>query len=76
MANLESFKIVKVLGLVTYKLDLPDSIRITRIRYILVLELADPEALLIKNIPDINPKNQEKIWEVKKILNINLINNN
>ena len=35
--------------------------RITRIRYILVLELVDPETPLIENIPDINPKSQEKI---------------
>ena len=39
-----------------YKLDLLDSIRITRIYYILVLELVDPEAPLIKNVPDINLK--------------------
>ena len=59
-----------------YKLDLPDSIKITRIRHVSVLKLADPEASLIKNISDIDPKSQEKVWEVKKILNINLINNN
>ena len=47
-----------------------------RIRHILVLELADPEALLIEDILDINPKSQGKIWEVKKILDISLINNN
>ena len=35
--------------------------RITYIHYILVLELADPEAPLIKDIPDVNPKSQEKI---------------
>ena len=46
-AKLDFFKIVKVLGLITYKLDLPDSIRITRIHYILVLKLVDPEAPLI-----------------------------
>ena len=40
-----------------YKLDLPDSIRITRIYYILVLKLADPEAPLIKNILNIDPEN-------------------
>ena len=50
------FKIIKVLGLVTYELDLLDSMRIIRICYILVLKLADPEAPLIKNMPDINPK--------------------
>ena len=54
--KLELFKIIKVLELITHKLDLPDSIRITRIYYILVLELADPEAPLMKNISDINPK--------------------
>ena len=42
----------------------------------LSLKLADPNTPLIKNIPDINPKSQEKIWEVKKILNLNLININ
>ena len=57
---------MKILGPVTYKLDLPNSIRITRIYYILVLKLADPEVPLIKDIPDINPKSQEKVWEVKK----------
>ena len=35
--------------------------RITRIRHILVLKLIDPEIPLIKNIPDINPKSQEKV---------------
>ena len=34
--KLEFFRILKVLELVIYELDLPDSIRITRIRYILV----------------------------------------
>ena len=48
------FKILKVLEPVIYKLDLPDSIKITRIRYILVLESADLEAPLIKDILDIN----------------------
>ena len=75
-AKLEPFKILKVLGLVTYKLNLLDSIRITRIRHILVLELVDPEASLIKNIPDIDPKSQEKVWEIKKIICLKLINNN
>ena len=49
--------------------------KIIKIRYILVLKLVDPEASLIKDIPDIDPKSQEKVWEIKKILNINLINN-
>ena len=52
---------MRVLGLVIYKLDLPDSIRIMRIYYILILELVDPEASLIENIPNINPKSQEKV---------------
>ena len=39
-----------------YELDFPDSIRIMRIRHILVLKLVDPEAPLIKDIPDINSK--------------------
>ena len=55
-AKLELFRILKVLGLVTYKLNLPDSIKIIKIRYVSVLESADPEAPLMKNIPDINPK--------------------
>ena len=59
-----------------YKLDLPDSIRIIKIRYISVLKLADPEVLLIDNIPDINPKSQKKVWEIKRILDTGLINNN
>ena len=54
--KLGPFKITKVLELITYKLNLPDSIKIIRIRYILVLKLANPEAPLIENIPDINPK--------------------
>ena len=49
--------------------------RITRIHYILVLELVNPEASLIEDIPDINSKSQKKIWEIKKILNTGLINN-
>ena len=32
-----------------------------KIRYVSVLKLADPEALLIKDILDINPKSQEKV---------------
>ena len=59
--KLELLKIIRVLGLIIYKLDLSDSIRIIRIHYILVLKLVDPEAPLIKNIPDIDPKSQEKI---------------
>ena len=59
-----------------YRLDFPDSMRIMKIWYILVLELVDPEAPFIKNIPDINPKSQEKVWKVKKIFDIGLINNN
>ena len=41
----------------------------------MVLKLADPEAPLIKDIPDIDPESQEKVWEIKKILNIGLIDN-
>ena len=74
--KLESFKILKVLGLVTYKLDLPDSIKIIRIHHISVLKLADPEAPLIKDIPDIDPKSQKKVWKIEKILNTGLIDNN
>ena len=66
---------MRVLGLVIYKLDFPDSIRIIRFYYILVLELADPEVSLIKNISDINLKSQKKVWEIKKIINLRLMNN-
>ena len=44
-----------------YKLDFLDSMRITKIRYISVLESTDPEAPLIKDISDINPKSQKKV---------------
>ena len=60
-AKLKSFKIIKVLGLITYKLDLPDSMIIIKIWHISVLELADPGTSLIKNIPDINLESQEKV---------------
>ena len=39
-----------------YKLDLSDSIRIIKYRYISVLELVDLEAPLIKNMLNINLK--------------------
>ena len=48
--------------------------RITRIYYVSVLKLPDPEALLMEDIPDIDPKSQKKGWEVKKILDTDLIN--
>ena len=54
--KLKSFKIIKVLGSVIYKLNLSDSIKITRIRHILVLKLVDLEVPLIKNILNINLK--------------------
>ena len=75
-AKLGSFRIIKALGPVTYKLNLPNSIRITKIQHISVLKLVDPKTLLVKDIPDINSKSQKKVWEIKKILNINLMNNN
>ena len=49
--------------------------KITRIRYVSILKLIDPEAPLIINIPNIDPESQEKVWEVKKILNTSLIDN-
>ena len=55
-AKLKPFKIVKVLGLVTFQLDLPDSMRITKIRHNSVLKLADLEISLMEDILDINPK--------------------
>ena len=60
-AKLEPFKIIKVLKLIIYKLNLPNSIKIIKIRHMSVLKLADSEAPLIENVPDINPKSQEKI---------------
>ena len=51
---------MKVLELIIYKLDFSNSMRITRICYISILELVDPEAFLIEDIPDIDPKSQEK----------------
>ena len=39
-----------------YKLDLSDSMKIMRIRHVLILESVDLEAPLMENIPDINPK--------------------
>ena len=44
-----------------YKLDLLDSIKITRIRHISILKLVDPEAPLIKDILNINLKSQKKV---------------
>ena len=55
-AKLGFFKILRVLEPVIYKLDLLDSIKIIRIKYVLILKLADPEAPLIKDILDINFK--------------------
>ena len=54
--KLEPFKILKILGPVIYKLNLLDSMRIIKIYHISVLELADPEAPLMEDIPDINSK--------------------
>ena len=54
--KLRSFKIIRVLGLVIYKLNLPDSIMIIRIYYILVLEPVDLEVPFMENISDIDPK--------------------
>ena len=39
-----------------YKLNFPDSIKITKIRHVSVLKLADPEAPLIEDMLDINPE--------------------
>ena len=59
-----------------YELNLPSNIKIMRIRYISVLKLVDSEAPLIKDIPDIDPESQKKVWEIKKIIDLGLINNN
>ena len=49
--------------------------KITRIRYVLVLKPADLEAPLMEDIPDIDSESQKKVWEIKKILDTGLINN-
>ena len=64
--KLKSFRVLKVLGLVIYKLNFPDSIKIINIRYVSVLKIADPEAPLMEDVPDIDPKSQEKVWKIKK----------
>ena len=74
--KLGPFRILKILELVIYKLDLPDSMKIAKIKHILVLKLADLEVSLMEDIPDINPNSQKKVWEIKKIINSELINNN
>ena len=43
-----------------YKLDLPDSIKIMRVRYVSVLKLVDLEVSLIEDILNINLKSQKK----------------
>ena len=75
-AKLGLFRIIKVLGLVIYKLDLLDSIKIMRICYVLVLKLVNLEAPFMENILNINPKSQKKVWEIKEIINLRLIDNN
>ena len=47
---------MKVLGPVMYELNFPNSIKIIKIRHILVLELADPKAPLMEDMPNINLK--------------------
>ena len=74
--KLKFFKILKVLKPVTHKLNLSDSIKVIKIRHILVLKLTDSGTPLIKNVPDIDLKSQEKVWEIKRIINSKLINNN
>ena len=55
-AKLKFFKILKVLGPVIYKLNFSDSIKIMKIRHISVLKLVNPEASLMKDVPDIDPE--------------------
>ena len=59
--KLGPFKILKILGPVMYKLDFPNSIKITRIRYVLILKLIDLEAPLIKDISDIDSESEKKV---------------
>ena len=74
--KLGPFRILKVLGPVTYKLDLPDSIKVTKIKHVSILKLVDSEVPLIKDVPNIDFKSQEKVWKIKKISDSGLINDN
>ena len=58
-----------------YELDLLERIKILYIWYISVLETAHKNILLMTDTLDIDPESQEKVWEVKKILDLDLINN-
>ena len=64
--RLEFFKIIKILEMVIYKLDLPDSMRIMRIRYILVLKLVDLEVFFIKMCLKLNLKAKKRFEKLKK----------
>ena len=64
------------MGSLIYKLKLLEYIKILCVQYISVLEPADPDILVIEDTPDIDPKSQKKMWEVNKILDIGLIDNN
>ena len=44
-----------------YKLNFSDNIKTIKIRYVSVIESANPEAPLMEDIPDINSKSQEKV---------------
>ena len=59
-----------------YKLNLPERIKILYIRYISVLETAYKNIPLITDTLDIDPKSQKKVWEIKKILDLGLIDDN
>ena len=74
--KLRLFQITKILGPLTYKLEFPERIKISHIQYIFVLESADSAVSLITDIPDIDSESQKKIWEIKKILDSGLMNNN
>ena len=52
---------MKILGPLIYKLKLPERIKILYIQYISILKPADPDILLIINIPDIDPESQKKV---------------
>ena len=65
-AKLELFRIFKILGLVMYKLDFPDSIKITKIRYVLVLKLANLEVTLIKIYQILTLKAKKRFGRLNK----------
>jgi Chromo (CHRromatin Organisation MOdifier) domain len=70
--KLDPFKILKVLDLLTYRLELPLSMRIHLVFHISLLELALKNAKSAK--VQLSDENQDDVYEVKKILDDQQIN--